>query len=910
MSPKSGTIALRSRFMLLDKKKSEMLPYSNVMFPSLLEVSVHRLKLYFSILFILGILFSAIPTSHAARPDFEVFSAIRTARKLINPKPSYTADEIEECFTDSLAILAKNWDRLPAIYQREFQGIFLRPGQPGSAYASVHLPRKFDTPHFRLHYTEVGTHAPPLEDIAPMNGVPDYVEICAEAMERSFHVQVELMGFKKPLDDFWVEDNGGNHKYDVYLFMFPALGFATGDWYSGRVLSTVATLGPYFAINSRLYNYFGKSESIRFIQTTSAHEFLHGIQGAYNWFMPTWFMEASATWIESIVYDGGRIDDGDNIPDPDEIGETDAYNYYAHQLRRWFLQPDISLDSRILDHEYGSVIWTLYMTERFDTDIVRQFYANTTEGSYRELANFSQVFIDYGSNLAEAFKTFTVWNYFTYNRDDGKHYFNGHRLPPVAIHPNDIHHAYPLRVDFDSESMPEHFSSRYIVFEPPPGGMEEFAVKIDGADLAPIDMAMLNANDQVAIQGELNRHIFTGLRGWGAKFIVHGQNGTTTIREGFTYQRSQETQLTFKDFGGEIQRIVLVLINMQPDVEHVIVPGGGYFGGSVSYMAGAPPRGKLSTPVVFQGDNGVRLEWEIEDLTGIRDVVIVRKRYTSLIDTDDDMPFQSAVEVFGAADRDSNGIPEDDINIVGRVRATDTYFEDRTIFQDTDVESRYFEIDNTRYYYAVVPVSDAGIMGTPSIDAHGISPSFSAVSQAPAFIINTQQGVIGEWNVEVSGTQELPAAPLLTARLPDGSVHPVNLSRNSSARWSGTLMLNGFPPSGIYTYHIVGKTDSGTAGTQILKGHTFHYVPQSAERNLAVAPNPLYASRDDCIYFYPRGMKVRIYDSHGGLVKVIDSASQWDCTNQRGEKMPSGIYYFYAEDGQGFHDQGKIGIMR
>ena len=867
------------------------------------------LKLHLSILSILGVLVSALPPLHASPPDSEVFSAIRAARKLINPKPSYSADEIEECFTDNLAILAKNWDRLPAIYQREFRGIFLRPGQQGSAYASVHLPRKFDTPHFRLHYTEVGAHAPPLEDIAPMNGVPDYVEICAEAMERSFHVQVELMGFKQPLDDFWVEDNGGNHKYDVYLFMFPALGFTTGDWYSGRVLSTVATLGPYFAINTRLYDYFGKSESIRFIQTTSAHEFLHGIQGAYNWFMPTWFMEASATWIESKVYDGGRIDDLDDIPDPDEIGETDAYNYYAHQLRRWFMQPDISLDSRILDHEYGSVIWTLYMAERFDTDIVRQFYTNTTEGSYRELGNFSQVFIDHGSNIVETFKTFTVWNYFTYNRDDGEHYFNGHRLPPVAIHPNDIHRSYPLRADFDSESMPEHFSSRYIVFEPPPGGMDEFAVKINGADLAPIDMARLSANDQSAIQDELNRHLFTGLRGWGAKFIVVKRDGTTTIREGFTYQRSQEAQLTFKDFGGEIQRIVLVLINLQPDVEFVIIPGGGYFGGSVSYMAGAPPRGRLSTPLVFQGNSGVRLEWEVEDLTGIREVVIVRKRYTSMIETDYDMPFQSAAEVLNAADRDRNGIPDDDINIVGRINATDTHFEDKTIFQDINVDSLFFEIENTRYYYAVVPVSAAEIMGTPSIDPHGISPSFSAARGAPAFFINTQQGPIGEWNVEVSGTQNLSAAPRLTVSFPDGSAHTVNLSSKSNARWSGKLMLNGFPPAGIYTYHIMGKTESGSAGTQILNGRTFQYAPQSAERNLAVAPNPLYASRDESIYFYPRGMKVKIYDTNGGLVKVIDSASQWDCTNQRGEKIHSGIYFFHAEDGQGFHDQGKICIM-
>ena len=85
--------------------------------------------------------------------------------------------KLRECFTDTFNILAQNWDRLPAVYQREFQGIFLRPGQPGSPYGSVNLPKKFDTAHFRLHYTTVGPHAPPLEDVNPMNGVPDYVDL-------------------------------------------------------------------------------------------------------------------------------------------------------------------------------------------------------------------------------------------------------------------------------------------------------------------------------------------------------------------------------------------------------------------------------------------------------------------------------------------------------------------------------------------------------------------------------------------------------------------------------------------------------------------------------------------------------------------------------------------------------------
>ena len=171
-------------------------------------------------------------------------------------------------------------------------------------------------------------------------------------------------------------------------------------------------------------------------------------------------------------------------------------------------------------------------------------------------------------------------------------YKNAHRFPPVAIHPNDVHVSYPVRTDFDSESMPEHFAARYIVFRPS-GIMPEFAIKIDGADLAPIDLRRLPPEDHDGIRRELQRHNSTGLRGWAAKFIVRKNGMALTENQGghFTYQRSQEAQMTFKDFGGDIQEITLVMINMHPDVERVIIPGGS-FGGAVSYMAGAPPVGK------------------------------------------------------------------------------------------------------------------------------------------------------------------------------------------------------------------------------------------------------------------------------------------------------------------------------
>jgi hypothetical protein len=776
---------------------------------------VNHLKLFLILSLTLGILAATLGPVNARPPDPGLYSAIRSARKYINPKTSYAPSEIEECFTDTFNILAQNWDRLPAIYQREFQGIFLRPGQPGSPYGSVNLPNKFDTPHFRIHYTTVGPHAPPLEDVNPLNGVPDYVDLCAEAHEKSFHVEVNLMGFKKPYDDFWDAHNGGNHKYDVYLFQFPALGFTTTNWFHGRIRPTVVTFGPYFAINSRLYDYFGKLEGNRFMETTVAHEFLHGIQFAYNARMPGWFMEASATWIESKVYDGGLIDDRDDIPDPDEIGETDAYDYYPRQLGIFLDQPDLALDSRVGLREYAAVIWVFYMAERFDVDIVRQFYGDATEGSYREFGNFLDVFTNHGTTLVEAFKTFTEWNYFTHDRDDGKHYLNGHRFPPVAIHPSDIHDGYPIRVDFDSEAMPEPFSARYIVFEPPPGVvMNEFAIKVDGADIAPIDLSALHVTDRAAIQNELDRLDIFGVRGWGAKFIVEKRDGTHEIREAFTYQRSQEGQITFNDFGGDIKKITLILINLRPDVEQVVIPGGGYFGGAVSYMAGRPPAGALSIPTVLQeGDAGVRVQWELEDLTDIREVVIVRKRYTSLIETDDPQPFQNAAEVLNAADRNDDGIPNDDINIVGRVNATDTHFVDTTIFQDIDVGNSRFDPQETRYYYAVVPVDAIGIMGTPSIDPNGITPIFNPPNTAAA-PMQTQllQSYPNPFNPDVWIPYELGNDASVSVEIYNISGQLVRtlhvgmqargryVSKDKAAFWDGRTQLGERAASGVYFY--------------------------------------------------------------------------------------------------------------
>ncbi|MFQ6041512.1 MAG: hypothetical protein ACE5PV_11700, partial [Candidatus Poribacteria bacterium] len=301
---------------------------------------------------ICSLLFSAF-TINATSSEIGLQTAIqkmRTAKRHIG----YSTNDIERCLTPYISTIVENWNRMPTIYRQEFQSLFQRPDKPGDFSSVQGLPLTFKSIHFRYHYTITGPDAVPSEDISPMNGVPDYVDVCADAFERAYRIEIDLMGFKKPLNDFWMRDNGGDEKYDVYFFSGPWGGFTMPEW-PDRVLPTAATYIPYFGINSRIYDIYGKSEGKRFLENTAAHEFLHSIQFSYNVIMPRWFMEATSTWIESVVYDGGLVDDGDDINDPDEIGETDAYNDYSHLLRYWFRHPDIGLDVFDGLHEYADV---------------------------------------------------------------------------------------------------------------------------------------------------------------------------------------------------------------------------------------------------------------------------------------------------------------------------------------------------------------------------------------------------------------------------------------------------------------------------------------------------------------------------------------------------------------------------
>jgi len=773
----------------------------------------------------------------------------------------YSSAQMEKCLLPYISTVCDNWDSIPSLLRDEYRAMFQRPDDPQSWWYKEGLPRVLKTPHFVFHYTTTGPDAVSSRDISPHNGVPDFVEVCAESYEKSYRIEISEMGYRAPYDDFWLDDNGGDERYDVYMFSGPWLGFTMPE-FPAAVQSTTVVAPMYFGMNSRTYELLGDSEGKRYAETTCAHEFFHAVQFRYNYNMYRWYMETCSTWIERIVYDG------------DELGETDGNNYYNNQLTYWFRYPDWSLTLFNGWHEYGDVIWNIFLTERYDVDIVKDFFEDMSEGSYRELANFYDVFESRGTTLGVAFKEFTLWNYFTRDRHDDRFYSHGAEYPQVSIHPDNVHQQYPVRVDLDSEQSPEELGSRYIRFLPEPG-QDTLSIKVDGSDVPGGD--------------DVQRLSIWGTRGWGAKLVIHRKGRSPKPDEIFLFQMSQEGQRNFAGFGTEIQEVVLILSNLHPDLDIQ----------SVSYCAGQQPQGRLSEPKLTSGDEGeIYVSWELLDISGIKEVAVVRKRFAPYEYDQDNSPIREE-EVYSASDNDANGIPDPNIDIAGRVAATDTMFVDNPTY-----------FDSVRYYYAVVPLSEYGIMGTPAIAVSGITPA----APPPTVVITTQSLAPGAWSVSMYASQPLNEMPELVSVTPDGRRIRIKLSRadESYQLWQGEFNVSPFPPTGIYTYIVSVKALSGNnVHTVITEGGQFLYTGDSDKQEVICAPNPFNPHIDGELKFYSSGFeisKIRIFAISGELVIEL-SGDRWDGKNEGKETVASGIYIYLAE-GDGVEKTGKIAVTR
>ncbi|MEM3078253.1 MAG: PKD domain-containing protein, partial [Nitrososphaerales archaeon] len=293
------------------------------------------------------------------------------------------------------------------------------------------------------------------------NAAPDFVEKMARYFEESRIFITNSLGYED------VPLNTPEHLYYVgindlgsYGFTLPLLEIDSNRYYSHIKVDNDFT----FVKN----NHEPEGKVPGAMKVTAAHEYFHAIQGgSYDLFLNPWWGEATSTWMEEQVYP--QVDD------------------YLHYLSDWFNRPSDSLDFDAGDidgdgddddpHEYGTSVFVLYLSQSQDQNLIRAIWErgrddNPTTGQVLQI--IQSVLTDRGSDLRNAFGSFTSKNYQKEWYKDGKYY------PDIKIENS----ANPFVVD-EEGSIPEqttninHLASQYFKFIPGRKNSTKTTLRID-----------------------------------------------------------------------------------------------------------------------------------------------------------------------------------------------------------------------------------------------------------------------------------------------------------------------------------------------------------------------------------------------------------------------------------------------
>jgi hypothetical protein len=405
-------------------------------------------------------------------------------------------------------------EMLSAKGRAELDTLFARPKyDPYTEYT-------FDSPagHFKIHYAKSGPNAvyAPNVDKNPLDGVPDYVNRCAEFFDYAWIYETDTLGYRVPPSDYFYPDsNGGDGKLDVYLEAIGYLGYTVFE-------RQASSSFPIFTSYIGMLNDFSKyaylhNDSLDLARVTASHEFFHAIQGGYDAaeyeivesnnkiVTEQYWMEMSATWMEDMVYDG--------------------VNDYVYYLPSFFKHPEWSLKTfgtsgEEAVHPYGACVWPIYLSEKFGVSIIKDIWyqcglvagpnviscegnINCGDKSATDIALQAR-----GTTFEEAFREFTVWNYFTADRARTQIFYSeGDLFPKVRVDSLHFHTTYPVNFTSGPEN-PYGLGSNYVIFKPEQlqGGMtlsflpslESYAFKISAMGYNE------NVNEPISHQFQIN----------------------------------------------------------------------------------------------------------------------------------------------------------------------------------------------------------------------------------------------------------------------------------------------------------------------------------------------------------------------------------------------------------------------
>jgi hypothetical protein len=360
--------------------------------------------------------------------------------------------------------LALRKGSLPPAKRRQAAQLLARPtdgaNDPfGDGWAAPRRSfRRTCTANFCLHWVRRTADAPPLRD-ADGDRIPDSVERLRSIFRRVWAVEIGSQGFRRPKSDLSSGAHRGgnpNGNLDVFLADVGAdglYGYCTTDDPALAVRSNVSAfcvLDDDFSPLQFSPGATGRAAA----KVTSAHEFFHAVQFAYDVREDIYFMEGSAVAQEDVVFDG--VNDGVRYLRKGPLNPVDSADD----------GPWVPLDTSASPHSYGSWIFFRFLSEYLgDGAVLRRLWrrADARPGARNEysteaIANFLAT---RGKSLREAFADFGWWNAVPAAR-----YSEGSLYPTAGASEFEL----GRRDSVSGAVAMYHLSNRYLSFVPAENG--------------------------------------------------------------------------------------------------------------------------------------------------------------------------------------------------------------------------------------------------------------------------------------------------------------------------------------------------------------------------------------------------------------------------------------------------------
>lgn len=334
-----------------------------------------------------------------------------------------------------------------------------------------------------------------------------------------FELIVGSNGTDQTTIDFWLdtfEQSWDAHTVDAGFALPPCTDTQPFRVYLGDTGPDVPTIEPDVYGWTDLDNsdcpyvvvqegYSEDPDPVGIAQVTAAHEFHHGVQAAYDWEDPDYWVEATAVWAEELVF-----------------GAVNDYLYYINDSS-WLSRPEVALALEDGDHEYGNVLWVLHLAERFGgARAIRRIWERCTFDTPTDAADgYLQ---DQGSSLDAAFVGFTA-HLATADFAEGDLHDPVFTLANVGSYPN---------AEYFTARLPESFGSSYVVFEPTGGPVQRLDVIFRGTP----------------------SHNGADIR-WGLALVAETATGWT--HETLTPNVAGDAMGGVNSFGGDVERVVLAV---------------------------------------------------------------------------------------------------------------------------------------------------------------------------------------------------------------------------------------------------------------------------------------------------------------------------------------------------------------